>query len=103
MAQGITTLVVGADGGSPWPIGAYLGRVDSLRPAVNVATLVGHGTVRRAAMGDDFRRTATDAEIADMAARVAHGMEEGAFGLSSGLEYDPGFYSSTGELIAPRS
>ncbi len=100
IAQGITTLVVGADGGSPWPIADYLARIDALGPAVDVATLVGHGTVRRAAMGDDFRRTATDAEIADMTARVERGMSEGAFGLSSGLEYDPGFYSSTGELIA---
>lgn len=100
IAQGITTLVVGADGGSPWPIADYLTRIDASAPAVNVATLVGHGTVRRAALGEDFRRTATDAEIADMATRVEAGMRDGAFGLSSGLEYDPGFYSSTGELIA---
>jgi len=100
VAQGITTLVVGADGSSPWPVGAYLDRIDALRPALNVATLVGHGTVRRAVLGDDYRRTATDLEIADMTRRVARGMQEGAFGLSSGLEYDPGFYSSTGELIA---
>jgi len=100
VSQGITTIVVGADGSSPWPIGRYLERIDSLRPAVDVATLVGHGTVRSAAMGDDFRREATDLEIADMASRVAAGMRQGAFGLSSGLEYDPGFYSSTGELIA---
>ncbi len=100
IGQGITTLVVGADGGSPWPIATYLDRVDSLAPAIDVATLVGHGTVRRAALGEDFRRTATDAEIADMAARVERGMREGAFGFSSGLEYDPGFYASTGELIA---
>lgn len=100
IAQGITMLVVGADGSSPWPIGDYLDRIDALGPAVDVATLVGHGTVRRAALGDDYRRTATDLEIADMSRRVERGMGEGAFGLSSGLEYDPGFYSSTGELIA---
>lgn len=100
LAQGITTIVVGADGSSPWPVADYLTRIDELRPTVDVATLVGHGTVRRAALGEDFRRTATDAEIADMSARVERGMREGAFGLSSGLEYDPGFYSSTGELIA---
>jgi len=99
-AQGITTVVVGADGSSPWPIGDYLDRIDELAPALNVATLVGHGTVRRAALGDNYRRTATDLEIADMTRRVARGMREGAFGFSSGLEYDPGFYSSTGELIA---
>ena len=100
IAQGITTIVVGADGSSPWPIADYLARIDELRPTVDVATLVGHGTVRGAALGDDYRRTATDAEISDMIVRVERGMAEGAFGLSSGLEYDPGFYSSTGELIA---
>lgn len=100
LAQGITTIVVGADGSSPWPISDYLGRIDELRPTVDVATLVGHGTVRGLVLGEDYRRTATDAEIADMTVRVEQGMTEGAFGLSSGLEYDPGFYSSTGELIA---
>jgi len=99
-AQGITTIVVGADGSSPWPIGAFLDRIDEARPALDVATMVGHGTVRGAIMGDDNRRPATDLEIADMTARVERGMLEGAFGLSSGLEYDPGFYSTTGELIA---
>ena len=100
LAQGITTIVVGADGSSPWPISDYLARIDALRPTVNVATLVGHGTVRRLALGENYRRSATDAEIADMTVRVERGMREGAFGLSSGLEYDPGFYSTTGELIA---
>jgi len=100
IAQGITTIVVGADGSSPWPIADFLDRVDEARPALDVATLVGHGTVRRAVLGDDYRRTATDTEIADMTRRVERGVLEGAFGLSSGLEYDPGFYSSTGELIA---
>lgn len=100
LAQGITTIVVGADGSSPWPISDYLARIDELRPTVDVATLVGHGTVRSLALGEDYRRDATDAEIADMTVRVERGMTEGAFGLSSGLEYDPGFYSTTGELIA---
>lgn len=100
LAQGITTIVVGADGSSPWPISDYLARIDALRPTVDVATLVGHGTVRRLALEEDYRRSATDAEIADMTGRVERGMTEGAFGLSSGLEYDPGFYSTTGELIA---
>lgn len=100
LAQGITTLVVGADGSSPWPIAGFLDRIDEARPALDVATLVGHGTVRRAVLGDDYRRSATDAEIAEMTRRVERGLAEGAFGFSSGLEYDPGFYSSTGELVA---
>lgn len=100
IAQGITTIVVGADGSSPWPIGEFLARVDSLGPSVEVASLVGHGTVRRAVMGGDYRRPARPGEIAAMTRRVERGMREGAFGLSSGLEYDPGFYSTTEELIA---
>jgi N-acyl-D-amino-acid deacylase len=99
ISQGETTIIVGPDGSSAWPIADYLRRVESARPAVNVGTLVGHGTIRRAVMGDDYRRTATAAEVQAMASRVARGMQEGAFGLSSGLEYDPGFYSDTAELI----
>ena len=99
IAQGVTTVIVGADGGSPWPIAEYLDRLDDVGTAINVGTLVGHGTVRRAAMGEDFRREARASEIASMVEQVRAGMEDGAFGLSSGLEYDPGFYSSTGELI----
>ncbi len=99
IAQGVTTIVVGADGGSPWPIAGYLDDLDRMGLSISVATLVGHGTVRHAAMGDDYKRPATAAEVADMAQRVERGMHEGAFGLSSGLEYDPGFYSETDELI----
>jgi len=100
LSQGLTTIAVGADGGSPWPIGAYLEEVDAARPALNVAVTVGHGTVRRRVMGDDSSREATTAEVLAMTELVRQGMAEGAFGLSSGLEYDPGRFSSTEELIA---
>lgn len=99
IAQGITTIVVGADGSSPWPIGEYLGGIDALEAAVNVGTLVGHGTIRRDVLGDDYRRAAGASEVREMGLRVRRGMMEGAFGLSSGLEYDPGHYSTTEELI----
>ncbi len=99
VAQGVTTIVVGADGSSPWPIAEYLGRIETIGPALNVATLVGHGTVRTQVLGDDYRRQASSEQVAAMERLVRRGMEEGAFGLSSGLEYDPGFYSSTEELI----
>ncbi len=99
IAQGVTTIVVGADGSSPWPIGEYLDGIDALSTALNVGTLVGHGTVRRAVLEDDYRRTASASEVSEMALRVRQGMMEGAFGLSSGLEYDPGYYSTTEELI----
>ncbi len=100
LAQGITTLVVGADGSSPWPIGRFLERVDSLRPALNVAAFVGHGTMRRAVLGEDFRRPASESEVEAMARLVERGFREGAFGLSSGLEYEVGMQATTDELIA---
>lgn len=98
--QGITTLAVGPDGGSPWPIAQYLQRREQKPPAVNVLAFVGHATVRRKVLGDNFNRTATKAEIEEMAALVEQGMREGAVGLSSGLEYDVGLPSTTEEVIA---
>ncbi|PYQ79391.1 MAG: aminoacylase [Acidobacteria bacterium] len=98
--QGITTAVVGQDGGSELPIADFFERLARLRPAINYATAVGHGTVRKAVMGGDYKRAATAAEIETMKALVDRGMQDGAIGLSSGLEYDPGFYSKTDELVA---
>jgi N-acyl-D-amino-acid deacylase len=99
VAQGITTLVVGPDGGSPWPIGDYLAERRRNPATVNVAAFVGHATVRRLVMGDDFKRTARPDEVAKMGAFVDQAMREGAFGLSSGLEYEVGGYANTGELV----
>jgi N-acyl-D-amino-acid deacylase len=99
VAQGITTIVVGADGSSPWPIADYLAERRQHPAALNVAVMVGHATVRRLVMGDDYKRPARDDEIAKMAALVDQGMREGAIGLSSGLEYEVGSYSETKELV----
>jgi N-acyl-D-amino-acid deacylase len=99
VAQGITTVVVGPDGSSPWPILDYLNERRKNRAAVNVAVMVGHATVRRLAMKDDYKRPARPDEVARMAALVDQGMREGAVGLSSGLEYEVGGYADTGELV----
>jgi N-acyl-D-amino-acid deacylase len=99
VAQGITTVVLGPDGGSPWPIGEYLDERRRSPASVNVAGMVGHATVRRLVMRDDYKRTATDAELARMTVLVEQGMREGAVGLSSGLEYEVGGYSDTRELV----
>lgn len=99
ISQGITTVTVGPDGSSPWPIGDYLQRLRTHPPTVNVITLVGHATIRRQILGDDYRRQSTPAEAARMAALVTQAMDEGAFGLSSGLEYEVGSYAATDELI----
>lgn len=97
--QGITTAVVGQDGSSDLPIAHFYAHLAQLRPAINYATSVGHGTVRTRVMGDDFKRAATPGEVDQMKALVDEGMRDGAIGLSSGLEYDPGFYSKTDELV----
>jgi len=99
VAQGITTVVLGPDGTSPWPIGDYLAERRKSPAAVNVAVMVGHATVRRLVMRDDYKRAATDAEIARMALLVDQGMREGAVGLSSGLEYEVGGWGETKELV----
>ena len=99
VAQGITTVVLGPDGDSPWPIGDYLAERRRAASAVNVATFVGHATVRRLVMKDDFKRAARPDEIARMALLVDQGMREGAAGLSSGLEYEVGGYADTSELV----
>ncbi len=100
LRQGITTTLVGQDGGGDLPIGELAETLERVRPAINFATSVGHGTVRRLVMGDDFKRAATESELATMRALVDRAMKDGAVGLSSGLEYDPGFYATVDELVA---
>jgi len=70
VSQGITTVVLGPDGSSPWPIGEYLAERRRTPAAVNVAVMVGHATVRRLVMNDDYKRAARPEEIARMAALV---------------------------------
>ena len=100
VSQGITTVVIGQDGGSPLPVGEYLAGLDKNPIALNVLTFVGHATVRSRVMGDDTNRRATPAEIEKMKQLVEQAMREGAAGLSSGLEYETGKPASTEEVIA---
>ena len=100
VSQGITTILAGQDGGSQWPIAEYLAKRKAEPASLNLQTLVGHATVRKLVMGDDYKHQATPDEIARMAELVDRAMSEGAVGLSSGLEYEVGSYSNTDELIA---
>ena len=100
ISQGITTALLGPDGSSPWPIADYLDRLRAQLVPFNVLLTVGHATVRRQVMGDDYKRPATPEEVSRMAGLVERGMREGAVGLSSGLEYEVGGYASTDEVIA---
>lgn len=99
VSQGITTLAIGQDGGSPLPVGEYLTNLDKNPVALNVLTFVGHASVRSQVMGEDTGRLATPAEITKMSELVRQAMIDGAFGLSSGLEYETGKPANTEELI----
>lgn len=100
ISQGVTTLAGGPDGHSVFPLADLFDRLEATPSAVNVLSWVGHGTLRERVMGDDFRRSATEAEIDSMRDLLKQEMEAGAWGLSTGLEYDPGIYSETDEVIA---
>jgi N-acyl-D-amino-acid deacylase len=99
VAQGVTTVVVNPDGGGPIDLGAQ--RAGLLQGGIgpNVAQLIGHGSVRRAVLGNANRAPTAD-ELERMRALVRRGMEAGAFGLSSGLFYTPGSFANTEEVIA---
>src|SRR6266478_9067911 len=81
IAQGITTVVVGADGDSPWPIAPWLKARETNPASLNIALMAGHATIREQVMGKDFKRAATPAEVEKMAHLVDQGMTEGAIGL----------------------
>jgi N-acyl-D-amino-acid deacylase len=100
VSQGVTTVVVNQDGRSAWPIRDQRERYERDGIGPNAALMIGHGTVRGLAMGSDYRRTATEDEVARMRELVRQGMEDGAYGLSAGLEYVPGRWSETSEVIA---
>src|SRR5205823_6045316 len=122
--QGVTTEVVGNCGFSPAPVapeyldelrgfalhvppgmdfswrtfGDYLDAFDAGGLALNVAHLVGHGTLRIAAMGF-ARRAPTAGELATMRTLLDSAMDEGAFGMSTGLIYAPGSWADTAEIV----
>jgi N-acyl-D-amino-acid deacylase len=100
VSQGITTIAIGQDGGSPFPIADYFANLERNPVSLNVLTFVGHATLRSKVMGDDTNRHATPEEINKMKALVEQGMRDGAFGLSTGLEYEVGKPATTEEIIA---
>ncbi|HUG36513.1 MAG TPA: D-aminoacylase [Candidatus Limnocylindrales bacterium] len=77
----------------------YLSRVDEAGPSLNVAVLIGHGSLRAGAMGLDQRKPSDD-ELGQMRGWVREGVEAGAVGLSTGLIYEPGRYAATDEIVA---
>ena len=112
VTQGVTTLVVNQDGGSPYSIAAQKQELEAKKFGPNAVLLVGHNTVRAMVMAESKSDPFADAEIARMqrlarpeeieAMRriVVEGMEAGAYGMSAGLEYIPGRWSDTEEVVA---
>lgn len=98
VSQGVTTIVVGQDGGGV-NLAKRFAALEALPASVNVASFAGHGSIRGRVMGEDFRRRATAVEIDRMKVLVKAEMDAGALGLSTGLEYDPGIYSSREEVM----
>jgi N-acyl-D-amino-acid deacylase len=99
VTQGVTLALGGPDGGGPLPLGVYLDSAQKSGLGMNVAYLIGHNSIRRAVMGTE-NRAPTASELQRMVALVRQGMGDGAFGISTGLRYVPGYYSKTDEVVA---
>lgn len=99
LMQGITTEIGGVDGRSPVPIESLFQRLAREGTGVNFGQFIGQGSVREQVMGS-AQRAPTAAEREAMKRLVRTAMEQGAFGLSTGLEYAPGRYASTAEVVA---
>ncbi len=95
--QGLTTIVGGNCGGSPFPVEDFLDNVEKARPAVNYILLAGHSTIRRRVMGGE-NRPPENRELDMMKDLVDESMRAGAFGLSTGLYYTPGFFADIQEI-----
>jgi N-acyl-D-amino-acid deacylase len=96
--QGVTFILEGPDGSSALPLAPFLEKVAAARPAVNFGSFLGQGTVRDSVVGL-INRKATPEELEKMKGIVRQAMQEGSFGLSSGLYYVPGNFTPTEEIV----
>ena len=96
--DGVTSVVTGNCGGSSDRLKDFFARIEQDRVSINVASLIGHNTIRRQVLGL-ANRVASPEDQARMESMVSEAMQEGAVGLSTGLLYLPGVYSSTEEVI----
>ena len=97
--MGVTTVVAGNCGSSASDIAKFFRELEATNVTPNVATLIGHGTVRGRAMGGSFLRPPTEEELNAMRRSVRTAMEAGALGLSTGLIYLPGTFARTEEIV----
>jgi N-acyl-D-amino-acid deacylase len=99
LRMGVTTVIVGNCGASEVDVKGFFTALEKTNVSANVATLIGHNSARRAAVGENVTRAPTDAEMQRLKQIIAQAMKDGAVGFSSGLIYSPGRYSQTSELI----
>jgi N-acyl-D-amino-acid deacylase len=100
VSQGVTTLVSNMCGGGPPDFRKQRDTLSAKGTGPNVTLFIGHNIIRRQVMGDDFQRPATPEEIFQMKNLVHKAMEDGAFGMSTGLEYVPSIWSTEDEVVA---
>src|ERR1700754_1838900 len=96
--MGVTSLITGNCGASDLQAGEFLAKLEAKGVSVNVATLIGHGSVRRDVMKEEAREPNAE-ELERMRAIVDRAMRDGAVGLSTGLIYMPGTYAKTAEVV----
>ena len=96
--QGSTTAIGGPDGRGPWPFGDYLDTLNSIGVGMNVGFLMGHNKIRTNVMGLENRAPTSD-ELDSMKMQMQVAMDEGAFGISTGLKYLPGTFAKIDEVI----
>jgi len=97
LSQGVTTEIMNADGRSPLDLRAQMDTLAAGGLAVNVGAMIGFNTVWGSVVDDGVRPT--DAQIVEMQALVEDGLEAGAWGVSAGLDYVPGYYATTDEVV----
>jgi N-acyl-D-amino-acid deacylase len=100
--QGVTTILSGQDGDSEYPLADWFAKLEKNPVAINIASMAGQATLREQVMGQDDKdllRASTPAELAKMEELLRQEMKSGAFGLSTGLEYDPAHFSTLEELV----
>ena len=96
--QGVTTLMEGPDGSSPLPLKPFFEKLSAVPITPNFGLFVGQGTVREEVIGSVNRKATAD-ELEKMRGLVRQGMQDGAYGLSSGLFYVPGTFTPTAEVV----
>jgi N-acyl-D-amino-acid deacylase len=97
--QGITTILAGQDGGSMYPLRDFFAKIEASPSAINLASMAGHATLREQVMGKDLYRPSRPEELADMKKLLASELAAGAYGLSTGLEYEAAHSATTEEVI----